>query len=459
MLLLLLRSWDFVSRSVARTLSHPFLPCSAADSESSAVGGAAGALSLGSGINAVCSLSWSCSGRRLLVGHVDGLLCVWDVLQARLDSALQMPSGVKAAVFHPRRSSECLVCLQDGEPLVLPLSRSAAAVSSVSPLSSQPARSLSGAALLPDAKRAESLSVAIYDRDGQHILAGGSRGSLLVLSSSSLSLLAAHPATGRGGQAVLGMSASADGRFLILNSADRSIKLWECGNWQALTQTQPRPASVFPQLVHVHDHSDVVNRVSWKRCCFSGSSGGYVLAGCGERSSHAVYIWSRAEELVKVLHGATEGLLDLCCHPLHPILLTCCTAGRCYVWAKQAHSKEELYAFAPDFQLLTDNEEYREQEDEFDLKLIPRPASTAQQHDSSEGGAAAAAAAAGARGEAELDICSPEAAAPDDWNEDGEQPLISLPIDWEHVKGSARQQQQQRRQQAAPHLPQPMQPA
>ena len=120
-----------------------------------------------------------------------------------------------------------------------------------------------------------------------------------------------------------------------------------------------------PVLEYLRTFIDHVNRVPWRKCCFSHSSD-FLVAGSSERGEHRIHIWSiHTGQLTKILLGPTEGLLDLVAHPTRPVLITCCTSGAIYVWNKKY--VENWSAFAPDFEELDDNQEYVEREDEFDL--------------------------------------------------------------------------------------------
>jgi hypothetical protein len=141
-------------------------------------------------------------------------------------------------------------------------------------------------------------------------------------------------------------------------------------------QTQENP----PLLRYMNTFSDQVNRMPWRKATFLGSStarvgggtsgggggGGavshhgfgcdFIVAGSAERGEHRIHIWSiMTGNLVKILQGLTEGLLDLAAHPRKPALLTCCTSGAIYIWNK-AYA-ENWSAFAPDFEELDDNQE------------------------------------------------------------------------------------------------------
>jgi COMPASS component SWD1 len=112
------------------------------------------------------------------------------------------------------------------------------------------------------------------------------------------------------------------------------------------------------------EFQDSITRVHWKVPCFSGD-GEWVVGGSASKGEHKIYIWDRAGRLVKILEGPKEALVDLCWHPVHPIVVSVSLTGLVYIWAKDY--TENWSAFAPDFKELEENEEYVEREDEFDL--------------------------------------------------------------------------------------------
>lgn len=56
---------------------------------------------------------------------------------------------------------------------------------------------------------------------------------------------------------------------------------------------------------------DSIERVQWVSCAFS-SSGDYVIAAAGSKNMHNIYIWDQhMGNLVKMLEGPMESILDL----------------------------------------------------------------------------------------------------------------------------------------------------
>ena len=407
--------FDFLTRSVAKTLPYPATQLSTAaqpliDPASPFIRPPPPVVSVKSERYvsippaSVTCCSWSSNSRRLLAGYGDGLVGLWDVLSGRLLALVKHASWMKAVQLQPRNSLECLLCPNEEEPLVvhfhqpasLPTtaagsgkvavdgSGSASAASSNTSLALLLSHSIQPvtASAFPSADtKKETLTFALYDHTAHYIIAGGSKCGLYVFARDGLVPIGTQAlSTGRS-SSVLSMCRSSCGRFLLLSTADRTLRLWVCSNHttkpaSSASASPPPP----PQYSHVQDHADVVDRIAWKRATFSHTAD-YLVGGRGDRFSHQLYVWDRvAQQLVRVIDGAEEGLVDIAFHPTQCFMLVVGSSGRCYVWCKRVERIQEavLNAFAPDFVVLDDNEEYIEREDEFDVKhMKPQPLTAA----------------------------------------------------------------------------------
>ncbi|GBG71907.1 hypothetical protein CBR_g10843 [Chara braunii] len=253
-----------------------------------------------------------------------------------------------------------------------------------------------------------SASAATFNKKGDLVYVGNAKGELLLVDVATQSILGVVVVSP--GSAIRQVAFDRSGDCLLTNSNDRIIRIFtnllpsensaeaaaqiaQAGN-AGLTPSAGSPtagggnnrASLSkgsgkggadldrlgvsskkhrsPFLRRAKDFQDVVNRCPWKVACFSGDSE-YVLGASALKAEHKIHIWNRNfGQLVRILEGPKEGILDLVWHPTRPIVASVATSGVVYLWAKGYI--ENWSAFAPDFKELEENEEYVEREDEFD---------------------------------------------------------------------------------------------
>ena len=478
--------FDFLTRSVAKTLSYPASHLTAAaqpliDPTSPFARPPPPVVSAKSErfVNlppaSVTCCGWSSNSRRLVAGYGDGLVCLWDVLSGELLAMVKHASWMKQAQLQPRDGLECLLCPNEEEPIVLHFHKpalspaiatrngeaavesngttAAAALSSSSslssPLLSHSIQPVSSSAFPTADTKKEVLTFALYHHTGHYIIAGGSKCGLYVFARDGLSPIGTQPLTTGRASSVLSMCRSSCGRFLLVNTADRTLRLWACSNHTSTPASSASSPPPPPQFSHVQDHADVVDRIAWKRATFSHTAD-YLVGGRGDRFSHQLYVWDRvAQQLVRVIDGAEEGLVDIAFHPSQCFMLVVGTSGRCYVWCKRVERIQEavLNAFAPDFVVLDDNEEYIEREDEFDVKHIKSlPTTPVKAHaavvadDAGGGGLVGVVEDGGGEGEGEegVDICGLDGVVEDEEDEASEEgkPLLTLPLDRSQLTSS-----------------------
>ena len=167
--------------------------------------------------------------------------------------------------------------------------------------------------------------------------------------------------------------------IFLVNSADRIIRVYNTPHVLATAQynsntnqntSRSRKVQNFASTDSRSDPEpiqklqDLVNRTTWKKCCFSGGpESDYICAGSARNNS--LYIWDRnVGSLVKILLGTKGEIInDVIWHPIRPVIASI-ASGVLSLWAQP--QVENWSAFAPDFKELEENIEYEERESEFD---------------------------------------------------------------------------------------------
>uniref|UniRef100_A0A2C9JS44 Uncharacterized protein n=1 Tax=Biomphalaria glabrata TaxID=6526 RepID=A0A2C9JS44_BIOGL len=304
--------WDFLTRGIAKFINAHVHP--------------------------VCSLSWNRSGKKLLSAATDNTVAIWDVLSGDNDKVFRFPSPVLKVQWHPRNSTQFLVC-----PL-----KHAAVLMTVK----------GDHKVVPLDDDSDLNIIASFDRRGRYIYTGNAKGRILAFNIDNLEIAASFRVTtgGLNTTAIKSLEFARRGECFLVNSADRIIRVYE--SREVLTCGKDGEPEPMQKL------QDLVNKTLWKKCCFSGD-GEYIVAGSARQ--HSLYIWEKAVgNLVKILHGTKgELLLDVVWHPVRPIIASI-SSGLVSIWAQ--NQVENWSAFAPDFKELDENVEYDERESEFDLE-------------------------------------------------------------------------------------------
>lgn len=302
--------WDFLTRGIAKILAAHVHP--------------------------ICSLSWSRTGAKLASASTDNNVSVWDIITGECDQRFKFPSPVLRVQFNPRDTDELLV---------VPMRHAAVLVN----------LSNGGHKLVPVDDESDLHIFASYDKRGEHIYTGNSKGKIMIVDQKKLSVVKQFKLTQTMSNSVKGIEFSRRGESFLVNSADRVIRVY---NVKDVLENDDEEGDPEP----IQKLQDLVNKTMWKKCCFSGD-GEYVCAGSAKQ--HALYIWEKSVgNLVKILHGTKgETLLDVVWHPVRPIVASI-SSGIISLWAQQ--QVENWSAFAPDFKELDENVDYEERESEFD---------------------------------------------------------------------------------------------
>ncbi|KAF6142395.1 hypothetical protein GIB67_033822, partial [Kingdonia uniflora] len=347
--------WDFETRGVAKELRDK--DC----------------------IAPITSVCWSKYGHHILVSATDKSLTLWDVVNGEKIARTTLQQTTLNARLHPgfRSPFVCLACPFASAPILVDLNSGSTTVLPVSV-------SDTGTGVVPpprnkfsDGSPPFTPTAACFNRQGDLIYVGNSKGEILVLDYKTIQVQGIVPTSG--GAVIKNIVFSRSGQYLLTNSNDRTIRVYEnhlphkdgaraldelSKTMDELQGIEKTKAMGSKCLVLSREFQDNINKIHWKAPCFSGD-GEWVVGASGSKGEHKIYIWDRAGHLVKILEGPKEALMDLAWHPVHPIVVSVSWSGLVYIWAKDY--TENWSAFAPDFKELEENEEYVEREDEFDV--------------------------------------------------------------------------------------------
>lgn len=332
-------------------------------------------------VAAITSVCWSKNGHHILVSAADKSLNLWDVMKGDKIYRTTLQQTPLQARLHPSgkspESTLCLVCPFSSAPMIvnlqtettttLPISFSASSAAAAGPPPPPPRHKFS------DGSAHYTPTAACFNKHGDLVYVGNSVGEILIIDYKTNKIRGVVAVSG--GVVIKNIVFSRDGRHLLTNSSDRTIRVYEnllplkdslkvLDDLSETTEGETVKSAGAKSLSLFREFQDSITRVHWKAPCFSGD-GEWVVGGSASKGEHKIYIWDRAGHLVKILEGPKEALMDLAWHPVHPMVVSVSLTGLVYIWAKDY--TENWSAFAPDFKELEENEEYVEREDEFDL--------------------------------------------------------------------------------------------
>ena len=198
-----------------------------------------------------------------------------------------------------------------------------------------------------------SITAARFTPDTRFIVAGTTKGLLLIFDASTGTLLSTSKVLSTS-SSVRSLSFDAAGRYCVVNCNDRALRI--------LSLTSPYSQL---DLVLLHKVQDMVQRTPWTSASFTPSAD-YVYAGAAHKAAHNVYVWDRVSGvLLKMLEGPKDFVVGVDWHPHRPVVASASNTGAVYIWFSPA---DEIWsAYADGFEELDENVEYQEAEDEFDF--------------------------------------------------------------------------------------------
>ncbi|KAM0859487.1 hypothetical protein ACQ4PT_047160 [Festuca glaucescens] len=335
----------------------------------------------------ITSVSWSKYGHRLLASATDRSLTLWNVVTGEKIARITLQQTPLHACLHPGSSipSVCLACPLSSAPVLVDLNTGSSIVLPVS-ASDNSVPVPNSRNKFSDGSPPFTPTAATFDKHGDLIYVGNSKGEILIVDSKGIQVLAVIPIPG--GTVVKDIVFSRDGQYLLTNSNDRVIRVYENilpikgsgreiekiitnNNNDYESHYEKLKANGARCLVFSCEVSDAIAKVQWKAPSFSGDAE-WIVGASASKGEHRLHIWDRAGRLIKILEGPKEALIDLAWHPFDPTIASVSVAGLTYIWAKE--HVENWSAFAPDFIELEENEEYVEREDEFDINAYTEKA-------------------------------------------------------------------------------------
>jgi COMPASS component SWD1 len=324
----------------------------------------------------VTSVSWSRNGHLLATSSVDNTLAVWRVLTKELVVRWFSRAPIMKVQFNPRDANFLLTCPYRHPPMLISIKNKKALPRQIP---------------IDEEDDIESNMVASFDRRGEYIFIGNTKGRIKIMRSpfsesffdqgvtnnSLFQVISSFKIQQFGGAppAIRDIEfAPKDKRYFLVNSTDRAIRLYSCES--ALS------AGLNGNCEELRKFQEVVNKPLWRRCCFSGEKKVTYVCG-GSARQHSLYIWDIETGAVKKMLCADskgEALLDVQWHPSKPIVVSVSNGLIC-IWARA--EVENWSAYAPTFKELDENQEYSERESEFDiededavLKSVPKEESS-----------------------------------------------------------------------------------
>ncbi|KAJ3299433.1 Retinoblastoma-binding protein 5 [Borealophlyctis nickersoniae] len=329
--------WDMDTRGVARTLrGHA---------------------------QAITSVSWTKHGRHVLTSSRDWNCIYWDLKDGSKEKTVRFGSPIISAHMHPQNGNFFVALPHGDHPVLVVLPETPAA-----PVERHILRASDDSDPSPGSNPIDAQSTTVcFDPRGQKIYIGTAKGSILIFDAFTRKLNNAVRVAGA--SAIKNIQFSRKGGNVVVNAADRVIRVLSVKDEDGTIE-----------LVAEHKFQDSVDRNPWAQCCFS-VDGEYVIGAA--KHTHNIYIWDKGSgNLVKMLEGPREGLVDLAWHPQRPIIASVSHYGTIYIWS--VNYVQNYSAFAPSFAELEDNVEYEEREDEFDVEEEERKPEKPPEDDSFE---------------------------------------------------------------------------
>ncbi|OAV88720.1 hypothetical protein PTTG_28937 [Puccinia triticina 1-1 BBBD Race 1] len=318
-------------------------------------------------VKPITSLDWSRNSRYLLSSSRDWNVIIWDLNSGEREQTVRFDAPVTSAQFHPINRKLLVVTLQSQEEAVFVDLRSQGGRWELDARQSRqstnpdenpsthesPEKDQASSGKRASRRKRQAATVARFNPSGDLIYVGTSQGTLHIFDCRTKVLV--HIEQISNNNTIKSMEFDTKGSSIVLNSNDRIIRVYSL---------KFKAGELIPSMILDHKFQDTIVRTPWQGCGFGSE---YVVAGAGHKDSHQIFIWDRSSgTLTKILDGPKDPLEAFDWHPTRPIVASVSILGLIHIWVTGV--TENWSAYAPGFDELDENVEYREREDEFDYE-------------------------------------------------------------------------------------------
>ncbi|KAJ3765427.1 WD40 repeat-like protein [Lentinula raphanica] len=314
-------------------------------------------------VKAVTSLDWSRHSRYVLTSSKDWNVIVWDLASVcdppQRHATIRCDAPVSSASFHPRNSQIILALLTTGEVYLIDLRKNHRSRTELY----EPEGDEDG--IEGQSTRRYTMTVARFDTSGKYVFIGTSGGYILVFNSRTKIMIARHRIAGGAGS-IKGLDFAKNGRRLVTNSSDRTLRQFIVPNYPRSSDTAVE-SFIEEELEPTHRFNDPINKTAWHAVSYS-PDGEWLAGGAADAANHKIYIWdiSNDGQFASTLDGGREPLAHLHWHPSKASIASTTNQGNILIW--HSPNAERWGAFAGGFEEVDENVEYEEREDEFDIE-------------------------------------------------------------------------------------------
>ncbi|TIB42628.1 hypothetical protein E3P86_00303 [Wallemia ichthyophaga] len=296
-------------------------------------------------VKAVVTVSWSANSRYLLSACRDWSCVLWDVETGERVHTIKFDAPVQEAFLHPFISTSVVATLSTQQTYLVDLSQ----LRQKEKLAKTEIGMLWETDSNGQAIQRSQMTTAMFSPSGRFIVGGTSQGCLLIFELPSLNVIS-ETAICNG--AIKRIAIDNRDRLVACTSRDRTIRVASISD-------------ELRQITTLFRFADEIDRTIWNGVTFSNDNE-YIIGGSGHKAGHYIYIWDTTSgTLIKVVEGPRSPLHDVIWHPTKPHMASIDSHGQILTWT--TNNKQRWAAFAPGFEELETNIEYKEKEDEFDI--------------------------------------------------------------------------------------------